>query len=131
MTEPRRHRVVVAPVRKPPAELRGVRVIVKDDPDPDVLYLEQEGFDERRTAYKRGELGFLIVRIEADVFIKDTEQTLVSPGLGGIESDLSEEELDGIISEEWTALRVVLKAVGVATEQLPLEADRKWIEWRT
>ena len=131
MTEPRRHRVVVAPVRKPPAELRGVRVIVEDDGDPDVSYLEQDGFEERRAAYKRGELGFLIVRVEADVFIKDTEQLLVSPGLGGIESDLSEEELDGIVSEEWAALRAVLKTVGVATEQLPLEADRKWIEWRT
>ncbi|KKK92191.1 hypothetical protein LCGC14_2705370, partial [marine sediment metagenome] len=31
----------------------------------------------------------------------------------------------------WAALRAVLKTVGVATEQLPLEADRKWIEWRT
>lgn len=131
MTEPRRHRVVVAPVRKPPAELRGVRVIVENDPDPDVSYLEQEGFEDRRAAYKRGELGFLGVRVEADVFIKDTEQMLVSPGLEGIESDLAEGELDQIIGEEWTALRAVLKTVGVATEQLPLEASREWIEWRT
>ena len=126
-----RRRVVAVPDRRPPAELRGVRVIVEDDPDPDVSYLEQDGFEERRAAYKRGELGFLIVRVEADVFIEDTEQMLVSPSLGGIESDLSEEELDGIVSEEWAALRTVLKTVGVATGQLPLEADHKWIEWRT
>lgn len=131
MIEPRRHRVVVAAVRKPPAELRGVRVIVEDDPDPDVSYLEQDGFEERRAAYKRGELGFLIVRIETDVFIEDTEQVLVSPGLGGIESDLAEGELDQIIGEEWAALRTVLKTIGVSTAQLPLEADHKWIEWRT
>ena len=71
------------------------------------------------------------MRVEADVFIKDTEQMLVSPGLEGIESDLAEGELDQIIGEEWTALRAVLKTVGVATEQLPLEASREWIEWRT
>lgn len=131
MTEPRaRRRVVVAPPRKPPAELRGVRVIVEDDPDPDVSYLMQEGFEERRRAHKRGELGFVGVHVEATVFIEDTEQTLVSPGLWGIENDLDEEELDQIVGEEWNALRNVLKTVGVTTEQLPLEVDREWIEWR-
>jgi hypothetical protein len=106
-------------------------VIVEDDPEPDVSYLMQEGFEERRKAHKRGELGFLGVHVEADVFIEDTEQTLVSPGLAGIESDLDDGELDQIVSEEWTALRTVLKTVGVATEQLPLEVDPGWIEWRT
>lgn len=106
-------------------------MIVEDDPDPDVLYLAQEGFEERRKAHKRGEFGFLGVHVEADVLIEDTEQTLVSPGLGGIESDLVESELDQIVGEEWNALRAVLKTVGVATEQLPLEVDPEWIEWRT
>lgn len=106
-------------------------MIVEDDPDPDVVYLAEAGFEERRAAYKGGELGFLCVRVESDVLIKDTEQTLVSPGLGSIESDLTESELDQIIDEEWGALRVVLKTVGVPTHQLPLEIDREWIEWRT
>ena len=132
MSDPRaRRRVVAAPPRKPPAELRGVRVIVEDDPDPDVSHLDQEGFEERRAAYKRGEFTFYGVHVESDMLIEETEQMLVSPGLWGIESDLSEEELDGIVSEEWAALRAVLKTVGVSTEQLPLEANREWIERRT
>jgi len=106
-------------------------VIVEDDPDPDVSYLGEVGFEARRKAHKRGEFKLLGVHVEADVFIKDTEQTLVSPGLWGIESDLVEGELDQIVGEEWSALRAVLKTVGVTTEQLPLEVDREWIEWRT
>jgi len=106
-------------------------VIVEDDPDPDVAYLREAGFEERRKAHKRGEFKLLGVYVEADVVIEDTEQSLVSPGLWGVESDLSEEELGQIVGEEWGALRAVLKTVGVATEQLPLEVDREWIEWRT
>jgi len=106
-------------------------VIVEDDPDPDVAYLREAGFEERRKAHKRGEFKLLATYVEADVFIEDTAQTLVSPGLWGVESDLAQEELDEVIAEEWAALRAVLKSVGVATEQLPLEVDREWLEWRT
>jgi hypothetical protein len=126
-----RRRVVAVPARRPPAELRALRAVVEEDPDPDVSYLAQEDLAERRTAHERGEFGLVGVRVEADVFIEGTEQTLTSPGLWGVESDLSEDELDQLVAEEWSALRAVLKAVGVSTEQLPLEADREWIEWRT
>ena len=58
-------------------------------------------------------------------------QTLRSGGLNGIESDSEQDELDEIIHEEWSRLRDVLKTVGVPTDQLPLEVDRSWVEWRT
>jgi hypothetical protein len=106
-------------------------VIIEEDVDPDVSHLHQEGLEERLAAYELGDVGFLSVRVEADVFIEATEQMLVSPGLRSVEDDLSEEEMNRIIGEEWNALRNVLKSVGVSTEQLPLEADREWIEWRT
>jgi len=106
-------------------------VIVEPDLDPDVSFLAHAELAERRRAYEKGELSFNGVHVEADVTISETEQTLTSPGLWGVESDLSEEELKVIIDEEWTALRNVLKAVGVATDQLPLEADSEWTEWRT
>lgn len=131
MSTPPRRRVVVAPARRAPAELRAIRVIVEEDPDPDTSYLDQDDFEERRAAYKAGEFRFVGVRAEAEVVIEETDQVLSSPGLWGIESDLGEEDLDRIVSEEWAALRSVLKTVGVATDQLPLEADRAWIEWRT
>lgn len=106
-------------------------MIVEDDPDPDVSHLEQDGFEERLEAFRRGDFRFLGVHVEADVLIEETEQTLVSPGLWGVESDLDETELDGIIAEEWSALRSVLKTVGAPTSELPLDAQREWVEWRT
>ena len=126
-----RRRVVEAPTRRPPAELQSVRVIFEEDPDPDTSYLEQDEFEDRLAAYKRGEFHFVGVRAEAEVLIAETVQTLRSPGLYGIESDTDEEELDGLAAEQWTGLRAVLKTVGVPTDQLPLAPNREWIEWRT
>jgi hypothetical protein len=133
MNDPQRtrRRVVAVPARRPPAELRALRVVVKEDLDPDVSYLEQEEFEERLAEYRRGEFGFVVVRAEAEVIIGGTDQILTSPGLAGIENDAPPEEIEQIAAEEWAALRDVLKAVGVSTEQLPLELDREWIEWRT
>jgi len=128
---PQRRRVVAAAARKPPVELRSVRVVIEEDADPDVSYLEQDEFEDRLEAYRRDEFHFVGVRVEAEVFIADTVQLLTSPGLAGIESDTDEEGLDQIIDEEWKALRDVLKTVGVPTEKLPLEVERAWIEWRT
>ena len=125
---PQRRRAVAAPTRK--VELRGIRVIFEEDPDPDVSFLEQEDFEDRLAAYKRGEFNFIGVRVEAEVTIAETEQVLASPGVWGIESD-HEDGRDEIIAEEWKALRAVLKTVGVSTEELPLEVDRAWITWET
>jgi len=126
-----RRRVVEGPARRPPAELQSVRVIFEEDPDPDVSYLEQDEFEERLAAFKRDEFNFVGLRVEAEVLIAETVQLLTSPGLAGIESDTDEEGLDQMIGDEWSALRAVLKTVGVPTEKLPLAVEREWIEWRT
>lgn len=128
---PARRRVVAAPARRPPAELRTIRIVVEDDPNPDASYLDQKEFAERRAEYRRGGFRFVGVRAIAEVVIAETTQTLTSAGLYGIESDVEEEELGQIANEEWSSLRVVLKTVGVSTEQLPLEVEAAWIEWRT
>ena len=128
---PQRRRAVAAPSRRPPVELRSVKVIIEADPEPDASYLEQREFEDRLASYKAGEFDFMGARIEAEVLIAETVQTLSSPGVAGIESDTDGADLDGIIGEEWTQLRVVLKTVGVPTEQLPLNVKREWIEWRT
>lgn len=107
-------------------------MIVEEDPDPDVSYLDQDELADRRSAYLRREFSHVGVRVEADVYLEETEQGLRSPGLWGVESDLTEDELAQIVEEEWGALRSVLKAVGVSTTQLPLEVDPEWpIERRT
>jgi hypothetical protein len=130
MTDPPRRPRVVEVARKPPAELRSIRVVVEADPDPDVAFLDQEELADRRDAYRRGEFSFIGLRIEAEVLIAGTTQVLESPGLWGIESDTDEDSLTQIAEEEWAVIRAVLKTIGVPTSELPLEMDREWIEWR-
>ena len=125
-----RRRVVAAPARKAPAELRSVRIIVAPDEHPDASYLDQDDFEERREAYERSEFTLVGVRAEAEVIVCGVAQTLRSGGLYGIESDSEEEYFDEIFVQEWATLRDVLKTVGVPTSGLPLEVERKWIEWR-
>ena len=129
-----RKRVVIEAARKRPApKLEALRVIVEDDPDPDVSYLEQEEFAERLAAFQRGEFGFVGVRVEAEVIIEGTVQTLVSPGLWGIESDSGDEYILGVAVEEYEALRQILTAIGVSTSQLPQANGEtvRSLEWRT
>ena len=125
-----RRRVVAAPARKPPAELQSIRVVVEHDPDPDVSFLEQDEFEDRLAAYKRGEFDFVGVRAEAEVVIEGVVQTLTSGGLWGIESDSGEEYLESVAVEEYEQLRKVLKTVGVPTSELPQTIERGSIEWR-
>jgi hypothetical protein len=132
MASPPRRRVVAAPARRPPAELQAVRVIFEPDPEPDTSYLEQDEFADRRAEHEQGEWHLVGCRAEAEVVIapETTVQTLRSGGLYGIESDSEQEYLDEVVHGEWSRLRDVLKTVGVPTDQLPLEVDRSWVEWR-
>lgn len=128
-----RRRVVAAPARRPPAELQALRVVVEEDPDPDSSYLDQDDLKDRKAAHKRGEFGFVGLRVEADVIIESTVQTLTSSGLWGIESDSDKEYLESVAVEEYEQLRKVLKTIGVATAQLPDANDEqvRAMEWRT
>jgi len=127
---PPRRRIVDAPTRRLPPQLQAVRVVVEADTDPDASYLDARELSERRERFRRGEFEFLRVRAEAEVLIEGTVQTLTSPGLSSIESDLDAKDVDQVMGEEWSALRGVLKAVGVPTKQLPLEYERSWVTRR-
>lgn len=117
--------------RRSPVHLESVQIIVNRDPNPDPSYLDQEEFEDRRESYNRGDFEFLYVRAEAEVVVGDIVQTMTSGGLYGIESDSGKEYFMEIAAEEWSALRDVLKTVGVPTSQLPQNIDRKWVNWRT
>lgn len=130
-SERTRRRVVAAQARRPAVALQAVRVVFEPDLDPDSSYLDQDEFEDRRKAHKRGEFSFVSARAEADVVIEGVVQTLTSGGLNGIESDSEDEYLTEIAAEEWNSLRNVLKTVGVPTAELPLEVDPTWVEWRT
>jgi hypothetical protein len=125
MNSPRaRRRVVEAPSRPPPAELRALRIVVEPDLDPDLSDLDPA----TRTLCESGVIQLCGVRAEADVLIRGTEQTLASTGTWSVEPG---EYLDEVARHEWAQLRDVLKTVGVPTDQLPLEVDPEQIDWRT
>ena len=128
---PQRRRVVAAAARKPPTELRSVRVVIEEDADPDISYLEQDEFEDRLAAHKSGEFHFVGIHVEAEVLIASTVQVLTSPGIWGVESDTDEAGFEQIAGDEWLALRDVLKDVGIPTDQLPLAPKHEWFEWRT
>lgn len=108
-----------------------MRIVVEADTDPDASScLDAHDLSDRRESYRRGEFEFLRVRAEAEVLIEGTTQTLTSQGLSSIESDLDEKDVDQVVADEWSALRNVLKAVGVPTSQLPLEVERGWVTRR-
>lgn len=126
-----RKRVVEAVPRKRRApELESIKVLVMPDEDPDPSYLDQDEFEERLAAYKRGDFSFVGVRAEAAVIIDGVVQTLTSGGLYGIESDSDKAYFEEVGAEEWDGLRQILKTVGVATDQLPQGFDPQWLEWR-
>ena len=126
-----RKRVVEAVPRKRRApELESIKVLVMPDENPDPSYLDQDEFEERLAAYKRGDFSFVGVRAEAAVIIDGVVQTLTSGGLYGIESDSDKAYFEEVGAEEWDGLRQILKTVGVATDQLPQGFDPQWLEWR-
>lgn len=120
-----RRRTVTATDRRPPAELRAVRVIFEPDPDPQTAHFDASLAE----ALERGEFELLTMRIEAEVSIADTDQWLESPGYSAIPSNADGAWFDQLIAGEWDTLRGVLKTVGVPTDQLPLEVAPEWIHW--
>lgn len=123
--------VVEAERRKRSAvELQSIVVLVLPDEDPDVSFLDQDEFEDRKEAYRRGNFSFVGVRAEAEIVVDGIIQHITSGGLWGVESDAGDEYIEGIAQEEYTDLRKILKTLGVPTSELPTEVDSKQIEWR-
>ena len=99
-----------------------VHVVREDDPEPDVSYLDQKGFEDRREAHGREEFNHIGIHAVADlVLLRPKGVRLVvghvqSGGVWGIESDMDAEFLD---EEEQDQLREVhdyLTLLGVQEE---------------
>ena len=125
-----RNRVVVEAERKKRSivSLKSIVVLVLPDEDPDTSFWdqdtdpdEQNDYEERKEAYRRGEFSFVGVRAEAEIVVDGVIQTITSGGLWGIESDAGDEHIHGIAQEEYTDLRKILKTLGVPTSELPTE----------
>lgn len=106
----------------PKVESMHLRVI--PDEDPDTSYLEQDEFDDRLKAYKRGEFNFVGVRAEAQVEIGGITQTITSAGLWGIEDDSGDDYLrNDVGKDEYGVLVEILEGIG-ATGIPPFEKVR-------
>ena len=86
------------------------------DLDPDVSYLEQNGFEGRLAEHQRGNFDFIGIRACADVVVNGVCQSIYSGGLWGVESDSDESYLQSIESEEIDSLKSILYDLGF-TEQ--------------
>ncbi len=131
-----RKRVVEAE-RKHRPELRSIRVLVLPDEDPDTSFWdqdtdpdEQNDFEDRKEAYRRGDFSFVGVRAEAEIVVDGIIQHITSGGLWGVESDAGDAYFLEIAQEEYNDLRKILKTLGVPTSELPTEVNSKQIEWR-
>lgn len=84
-------------------------MVQEDDELPDASYLEQEDFAERLAEYQAGDFHLIGIRASCDVIIDGfARETIVSPGLWGIESDSPRDYLRDVYQEECEALRDIL-----------------------
>jgi hypothetical protein len=97
------------------------RRIVPDD-WPDVSYLEQAGFEDRREQYRQGDFDYVGVRAAVELPIPYGKDRILvkveSPGLWGIESDSGADYLDSVFQEESAILADMLTALGVTVAEL-------------
>jgi hypothetical protein len=94
---------------------RILKVVVKqvEDSDPNVSYLEQDGFEDRLQAYRNGLFGYVGVVAHATVQLGgDLTQQVHSGGLWGIESDSDGSYLAEVAKAELGELRKELHVIG-------------------
>lgn len=99
-----------------PVELRAVGWAWIGDDEADVSYLDQEGSEARRAAYRRGEFGHQGCYAVAELVVEGVVQTIHSGGLYGIESDSDDAYRAEVEAEQLTELRAILAALGVQQE---------------
>jgi hypothetical protein len=110
------------------AEVTIHREIVEDD-SPDVSYLDQEDWQERRAQYARGDFYFVGVRAVALISVPYGQDWIVtqlkSPGLWCIESDSGDDYLTEVFEEEKKTLLDMLASLrdyelsGITRESCP------------
>jgi len=88
------------------------------DDTPDVSYLDQEEFADRRDDYRRGDFHFIGIDARAELIVDHVTQEIVSGGLWGIESDSGEDHLREIAGEELASLASILRTLGFTADEL-------------
>jgi hypothetical protein len=98
-----------------PARVTITMEIVPDD-CADASYLEQDDFEDRLEAYRRGDFSFVGVRAVAHIRVPygehaEIETTLKSPGLWGIEDDSGGDYFLDVFEGEKLTLLDMLKSL--------------------
>lgn len=104
-----------------------------EDLDPDPSYLDQEGFEDRKAAFERGDFGYVGVRAKVNLMIPQAEgghrlQVITSGGLWGIESDSDDRHFKEVGQEELQQLKDDLTKLGVSPKAA--EAAINKAEWK-
>jgi hypothetical protein len=87
------------------------------DETADASYLDQEGWEDRKVQYERGDFDFVGVRAVATLRIPHgcdyIDSKVESPGLWGIESDSDDEYVRSVYDEEVQLLTDMLNDLNV------------------
>jgi len=97
---------------KPTVQSAQIRIM--PDQDPDTSYLDQEGFEDRKRAFEKGDFGFVGVMAVAEVEVGGVMQEITSGGIWGIESDSGTKYFRSVGKEEYDALKGVLRDMNAA-----------------
>jgi hypothetical protein len=93
------------------------------DSDPDTSYLEQEGFENRLLAYRRGEFEYIGIRAEAEILTRGCYQSITSAGIWGVESDSHPNYISTLEREQLEELNGYLDDLGVERESARIERE--------
>ena len=91
-----------------------IEISILPDENPDPSYLDQEGFEDRKKAFARGDFNYIGVQAVAEVDINGSIQHIKSMGVWGVESDSGDAYLRNEVGkEEFNDLKGTLKDMGI------------------
>lgn len=105
----------------------GTTTITKrPDTDPDVSYLDQDGFESRRKEYENGHFGFIGIIVRTELighidtnpgkYFEMSDNVITS--LWGIESDSGKDHIEEIIQEMKSENKSELLKMGFSSEEI-------------
>ncbi len=105
----------------------GTTMITKrPDTDPDVSYLDQEGFENRRKEYEAGHFGFIGIIVRTELighidqnpgkYFEISDNVITS--LWGIESDSGKDHIEEIISDLKSENKAELLKMGFSSDEI-------------
>jgi hypothetical protein len=99
------------------------------DYDPNISYLDQDGFEERKEQYHNDVFSLMGINVETEIHtsLDNGKNWLInhisSGGLWGIESDSGEEYLKNVAIEEMSELRTTLAGMGFSETAIKRSFD--------